>query len=102
MSVPIGCTLPFFLCPHLRAGSWSLLTGSFFSLKKLNMQGKLGAPRLCAYAFQLCFLSSKIKLVGSSLVAQWIKDLVLSLLWCGFESWPEKFCMPAVVAKKRK
>ena len=32
-------------------------------------------------------------------MAQWVKDLVLSLpwlmslLWCGFDPWPRNFCM---------
>ena len=36
----------------------------------------------------------------SSLVAQWIRDLMLSLLWLwlqlqhGFDPWPRNFCMP--------
>ena len=38
--------------------------------------------------------------LGSSLVVQWVKDLVWSLqwlgllLWCGFESWPWNFRRP--------
>ena len=38
--------------------------------------------------------------MGSSLVAQQVKDLALSvqwpgsLLWCGFDPWPRNFCMP--------
>ena len=31
------------------------------------------------------------KWARSSAVAQWVKDLALSLLWCGFDSWPGKF-----------
>ena len=27
-------------------------------------------------------------------MAQWIKDLVLSLLWFGFDPWPGNFCLP--------
>ena len=30
---------------------------------------------------------------GSSLVAQWVKDLVLSLLWPRFDPWRGNFCM---------
>ena len=30
----------------------------------------------------------------SSLVAQWVRDPVLSLLWCGFNPWLGNFCMP--------
>ena len=29
----------------------------------------------------------------SSLVAQWVKDPALSLLWCGFSPWPRSFHM---------
>ena len=32
----------------------------------------------------------------SSLVVQWIKDKVLSLLWHGFSPWPENFHVPQV------
>ena len=44
----------------------------------------------------------------SSLVAQQIKDLLLSLPWLGlllrhrFDPWPGKFCMPWTLPKKRK
>ena len=43
-----------------------------------------------------------------SLAAQWVKDLVLSLLWLksllrhGFEPWPGNFCMPQAWPKKKK
>ena len=30
----------------------------------------------------------------SSLVAQWVKDLTLSLLWWGFDPWLGNFCLP--------
>ena len=30
---------------------------------------------------------------GTSLVVQWLKDPVLSLLWHGFDPWPQNFCM---------
>ena len=45
---------------------------------------------------------------GRSFVAQWVKDLELSLLWLwlqlwsGFNSWPRNFCMPSVWQKKKK
>ena len=45
---------------------------------------------------------------GSSLVAQWVKDLALSLqqlrllLWCMFSPWPEKFHMLQTWPKKKK
>ena len=41
---------------------------------------------------------------GSSLVAQWVKDLVLLLLWLGFDPWPRNLCMlpePPLLKKKR-
>ena len=44
----------------------------------------------------------------SSFVAQWIKDLVLSLqppgslLWCGFDSWPGNFHMLRAQPKRKK
>ena len=39
---------------------------------------------------------------GSSLVAQWVKDLVLSLLWHGLDPCPGNFHMPQLQPKKRK
>ena len=33
-------------------------------------------------------------------MAQWIKNLVLSLLWCGFDPWPGNFCMSRAQSKK--
>ena len=38
----------------------------------------------------------------SSLVAQWVKDLVLSLLWLGFNPCPGNFRMPWTQPKKQK
>ena len=44
----------------------------------------------------------------SSLVAQRVKDLALSLLWLGsltwlgFDLWPGNFCMPPVQPKNNK
>ena len=35
-------------------------------------------------------------------MAQKIKDLVLSLLWHGFNPWPRNFHMPQVWLKKKK
>ena len=37
----------------------------------------------------------------SSLMAQQVKDLVLSLLWHRFNTWPGKFCMPWARPKKK-
>ena len=34
--------------------------------------------------------------VRSSLVAQWVKDQVLSLVWCRFSPWPGNFSMQQV------
>ena len=39
------------------------------------------------------------KNVGNSPVAQWVKDLGLSLLWCRFSLWPGTFYMPQVWSK---
>ena len=38
----------------------------------------------------------------SSLVAQQVKDLALSLLWCRFDPWPGNFHMPWAWPKKEK
>ena len=35
-------------------------------------------------------------------MAQWVKDLLLSLLWCGFNPWPRNFHMPQAQSKKKK
>ena len=35
-------------------------------------------------------------------MAQWVKDLVFSLLWCGFSPWPQNFHMLQVRLKKKK
>ena len=41
-------------------------------------------------------------------MAQWVKDLVLPLLWLGwllwwgFNPWPRNFCMPQLQPKKKK
>ena len=40
--------------------------------------------------------------IGSSLVAQPVKDPVLSALWHGFDPWPRNFCMLQVQEKKKK
>ena len=39
---------------------------------------------------------------GSSLVAQWVEDLALSLPWCGFDPWLGNFCMLQVWPEKKK
>ena len=39
-------------------------------------------------------------LFGSSLVAQWVKDLAFSMLWHGFYPWPRNFCMLRIWPKK--
>ena len=46
--------------------------------------------------------SSKEKMLGSPLVAQWVKDLALSLLWYGFDPWPGNFLMLWAWPKKKK
>ena len=33
---------------------------------------------------------------------QWVEDLALSLLWLGFDPWPENFCMSWVQLKQGK
>ena len=38
----------------------------------------------------------------NSLVAQWVKELALSLLWCGFDLWPRNFCMPQAWPKEKR
>ena len=38
----------------------------------------------------------------SSLVAEQVKDLTLSLLWHGFDLWPQNFSMPQAQTKNKK
>ena len=38
-------------------------------------------------------MNIKLKVLGSSLVAQRVGDPVLSLLWCKFNPWPRNFPM---------
>ena len=38
--------------------------------------------------------SFKFHFLGSSLLAQWVKDLALLHLWHRFDPWPGKFHMP--------
>ena len=38
----------------------------------------------------------------SSLVVQGVKDLVVSLLWHGFDPWPRNFCMPWAQPEKKR
>ena len=40
--------------------------------------------------------------MGSSLTAQWVKNLVVSLLWFGFNPWPQNFCTPRAQPKKKR
>ena len=39
---------------------------------------------------------------GSSLVAYWVRDLALSLLWSRFNPWPRNFRLPRVWPKRKK
>ena len=38
----------------------------------------------------------------SSLVVQGVKDLVVSLLWHGFDAWPRNFYMPWAQPEKKR
>ena len=44
----------------------------------------------------------KMRSIASSLVAQWVKDLALSLLWCEFDPWSRNFCMWQAQPKKER
>ena len=35
-------------------------------------------------------------------MAQWVKDLILSLLWYKSDPWPRNFCLRQVWPKKKK
>ena len=54
----------------------------------------------------ILFCPMQLKLLRSSLVVWWVKDLALSLqwlrslLWCGFDSWTGNFYMLQVQPKK--
>lgn len=58
--------------------------------------------RKCEQKYKL-----KFKELGSSLMAQWVKDLALSLqqlrllLWCRFSPWPSEFNMPRADQRKK-
>ena len=39
---------------------------------------------------------------GSSQVAQWVKDPAFSLLWCGFDTWLQNFCLLQAQPKPKK
>ena len=43
----------------------------------------------------------KRDIVWSSLMAQWVKSSVLSLLWCGFNPWARNVCMLWARPKKK-
>ena len=58
-------------------------------------------PILCASKFQACWNSQKCQ-SWSSLVAQQVKDLALSLLWHGFHPRPRYFHMPQLWPKKKE
>ena len=55
---------------------------------------------LGSLSFFLTYASNYLGAWGVSLVVQWVKDLVLSLLWYrlqlqyGFDPWPQNICMP--------
>ena len=66
----------------------------------------LTLPLLEGEALDICFWNPVTMPSGTigrnSLVVQWVKDPVLSLLWCGFFPWPENFHMPQVQHQKKK
>lgn len=45
---------------------------------------------------------SKKQALGSSLMVQRVKDLMLSLLWHGFDPYPGNFCMLRMQPKKKR
>lgn len=47
-------------------------------------------------------LMFRFGLMGSSLGALWIKDLVSSLQWCVFDPWPGVFHVPRAQPKRKK
>ena len=49
-----------------------------------------------------CSSCNQKSLIRNSLVTQWVKDLVLSLLWCGFDPWPRNFHLLPAQSKKKK
>ena len=73
---------------------------------KILLLIKLSAPLRITHLL-LTLFTSKTNL-WSSLVAQWAKDPVLSLLWLwlllwhGFDPWPGNFCMLQAGPKKKK
>ena len=56
-----------------------------------------------ASLLDLCSVPVPLSLTNwSSLVAQLVRDLVLSLLWHGFDPWPQNFCTPQAQPKGKK
>ena len=82
-----------------------LIAYSFLVLNKSSLSGYLivylsiSGPQDILVASE--FWQLWIKLLWSSLVAQWLKDPVLSLLGCRFNPWTRKFCMLRVQGKKK-
>ena len=74
-------------------------------LLQQNLGGRHCALLICGPLFQGLRTSAELR---SSLVAQWVKGLVLSLLWLWlllwhkFDPWLGKFCMPWVQQQQQK
>ena len=71
-------------------------TPSGLSAQCPTAQGPLSFPGSTPAGIwpQVSAVCLKIDTPGSSRVAQWVKGLVSSLLWHGFDPWPGNFCMP--------
>ena len=75
-----------------------MLVGSEYYLEELGDQfPQTGFRQMGKKALLI-----KVIIIRSSLVAQLIKDLMLSLLWHRFCPWPGNFCMLCVQPKKEK
>ena len=120
--IPCGCkqTFPFFIAgwnpsflpeysPSL-AMVVTVLPSSGFNLGHVTWSscGHLAAQGNLLGAFGMVLLPLKRRLTQNSVVAQWVKDLVLSLqwlgllLWLGFSLWPRHFHMAPMQPKKHK
>ena len=80
---------------------WDFTTPSPNSGFFLNWAPQTSVSLPCELLINLLFPRLK-SVKGSSLVAQWVEDPVLSLLWCGFDPWLRNFHMPWMQPKKNK
>lgn len=86
------------------SGGFQHSPGSEPASQACGRSGHFLTARLISGWGGICF---KIRHSWSSLADQWVKDLVVSplwfgsLLWCGFASRPQSFCLPQAQLKQK-